>query len=148
MSLVIQPRESFPSRTEATLDRLLAESSIPVLVNFLAPRSPVMDAALRKLAKASAGRLRVVRVNIAAHPELAARYKIRVVPTLLIFENGVPIEFIVGIVPEHYIFETVRKALGVGVETPKARGAQRSGRRIRKSRRSFSLERRPRCPMS
>jgi hypothetical protein len=36
-------------------------------------------------------------------------FEIRVVPTLLIFEGGVPVEVIVGIVPE-----LVRKALGGG----------------------------------
>jgi thioredoxin-like negative regulator of GroEL len=110
-------RETLPSLTEANLDRFLTESSIPVLVNFQAPWSPVMDAALGRLAKAFVGHLRVVQVNIASHPELAARFKIRVVPTLLIFEGGVPVEFIVSTVPEHYIFEMVRKALGGGTET-------------------------------
>jgi thioredoxin-like negative regulator of GroEL len=107
-----------------------------------------MDAALGRSAKAFAGHLRVVQVNTAAHPELAARFTIRVVPTLLIFEGGVPVEFSVGIVPEHYIFEMVSKALGRGTETLKAGERHPSSRWRRNRRRRFSLERRLRCPVS
>jgi thioredoxin 1 len=129
MSPAMLQRETLSSLTEANLDRFLTESSIPVLVNFQALWSPVLDAAIGRLAKAFVGHLRVVQVNIASHPELAARFKIRVVPTLLIFAGGVPVEFIVSTVPEHYIFEMVRKAL-VGVlrlkrlerHTPQANG--------------------------
>jgi thioredoxin-like negative regulator of GroEL len=107
-----------------------------------------MDAALGRLAKTFAGHLRVVQVNIASHPELAARFKIRVVPTLLIFEGGVPVEFIVGLVPEHYIFEMVGKALGGGTETQKAGETHPSGQWLSKRGRRASLERRLRCPVS
>jgi thioredoxin-like negative regulator of GroEL len=87
-------------------------------------------------------------VNTAAHPELAARFKVRVVPTLLIFAGGVPVEFSVGIVPEHYLFELVRKALGRGTEPLEAGERLPSRRWRRNSRRRFSLERRLRCPAS
>ncbi len=133
MSPSILQREPLPSRTEASLETLIAESSIRVLVNFQEPWSPMMVAPLGRLAKAFAGHLQVVRVNIAAHPELAARFKIRVVPTVLIFERGVPVEFIVGIVPEHFLFETVQKVLDVGSETPKDGRANPSGQWLRKS---------------
>jgi len=148
MSPTMITREPLPSLTEANLKRLLAESVMPVLVSFQAPWSQVMDAALGRLAKAFAGHLRVVQVNIAAHPELAARFKIRVVPTLLIFEGGVPVEFSVGIIPEHYLFEMVRKALGGSTETLEAGERHPSNRWLRKSRSEFSLDRRLRCPVS
>jgi thioredoxin-like negative regulator of GroEL len=148
MSPTILQREPLPSLTEVNLDRFLTESSIPVLVNFQAPWSPVMDAALGRLAQAFAGHLRVVQVNIAAHLELAARFKIRVVPTLLLFEGGVPVEFSVGIIPEHYLFEMVGKALGGRTETLEAGERHPSSRWRRNSPRRFSLDRRLRCPRS
>jgi thioredoxin 1 len=115
-----EPFASLTSLTEVNLERLLTASSIPVLINFPAPWSKMMDAALARLANAFAGDLRVLRVNLAGHPELAVRFKIRVVPTLLIFDGGVPVEFIVGIVPERYIFDTIRKTLSGATETHKA----------------------------
>jgi hypothetical protein len=42
------------------------------------------------------------------------------VPTLLIFEGGVPVEFSVGIIPEHYLFEMGRKVLGEDTEALEA----------------------------
>jgi thioredoxin-like negative regulator of GroEL len=67
-------------------------------------------------------------VNISANSELATRFKIRAVPTLLIFQQGVPVEFIVGTVPPRFIFETVCKALGVSPRLPKTRRARGAGR--------------------
>jgi hypothetical protein len=39
---------------------------------------------------------------------------------LLIFAGGVPVELSVGIIPGHYLFEMVGKALGWGAETFRA----------------------------
>jgi thioredoxin-like negative regulator of GroEL len=76
-----------------------------------------MEPLLGHVAEAFAGRLRVVQVDTSADPELAARFKIRAVPTMLIFDKGVPVEFIVGTVPSRFVFETVRKALCVKYPT-------------------------------
>jgi thioredoxin-like negative regulator of GroEL len=74
---------------------------------------------LGQLAQAFAGQLRVVRANISADQSLAARFKIRAVPTLLIFKNGVPVEFIVGTVPSRFIFEMVCKSIGTPARASK-----------------------------
>ena len=108
----ISQQKEVPYVTAVRFDSLVIESPIPVLVNFETPWSKGMVPLLGRLAEAFAGRLRVVRVNIAADPAVAARFKIRAVPTLLMFKNGVPVEFIVGTVPSRFVFETVCKALG------------------------------------
>ena len=122
----IRLQEQVPEVTAASFDRQVINSSEPVLVNFQTPWSRRMEPLLGQLAEAFAGRLRVVRVNISADPELAARFKIRAVPTMLLFKQGVPVEFIVGTVPSRFIFETVCKTLGVSprlIKTRRARGA-------------------------
>jgi thioredoxin 1 len=111
-----------------SFDRLVVNSPIPVLVNFQTPWSKQMVPLLGQLAEAFAERLRVVQVNIAANSELAARFKIRAVPTLLLFQQGVPVEFIVGTVPSRFIFETVCKALGISPRLSLARRARGAGR--------------------
>jgi thioredoxin 1 len=121
-------QERISNVTAESFDRLVINSSIPVLVNFQTPWSRRMVPLLGQLAEAFAGRLRVVQVNISAHPELAARFKIRAVPTLLIFKQGVPIEFIVGTVPSRFVFETVCKALSGSTRLTKARCAQDASR--------------------
>jgi thioredoxin 1 len=121
-------QERVSNVTAESFDRLVINSSVPVLVNFQTPWSRRMVPLLGQLAEAFAGRLRVVQVNISAHPELAARFKIRAVPTLLIFKQGVPIEFIVGTVPSRFVFETVCKALSGSTRLTKARRAQDASR--------------------
>jgi thioredoxin 1 len=124
----IRLQEQVSNVTAESFDRLVINSSVPVLVNFQTPWSRRMVPLLGQLAESFAGRLRVVQVNISTHPELAARFKIRAVPTLLIFKQGVPIEFIVGTVPSRFVFETVCKALSGSTRLTKARRAQDASR--------------------
>ena len=111
--------------TEENFDRIVVEAHVPVLVNFQTPWSKRMVPLLGHLAEMFGGRIRVVQVNTSTNPELAARFRIRAVPTLLIFKNGVPLEFIVGTVPTRFILETVCKTLGIAprsTRTSQARG--------------------------
>ena len=109
----IRQHAQVPDVTAESFDRQVTHSSVPVLVNFQTPWSTQMGPLLGHVAEAFAGRLRVVQVDISADPELAARFKIRAVPTMLIFDKGVPVEFIVGTVPSRFVFETVCKVLRV-----------------------------------
>jgi len=75
--------QSFPVHTE--------RSSLPVLVDFWAEwcgpckmMSPVLD----KLADERATRLQVGKVNTDEQPDLAARFGIRSIPTLILFRDG------------------------------------------------------------
>ena len=63
-------------------------------------------------------------------------------------EGGVPVEFSLGIAPQHYPFEMVRRALGRGTEALKAGEGHCLKPMRRNSRGRFSLDRRLRCPMS
>jgi thioredoxin 1 len=109
----IRQQEQIVAVTSEGFDRLVIDSPLPVLVNFETPWSKRMIPLLGQLAETFVGRLRVVQVNISTDPELARRFKIRAVPTLLIFKKGIPIEFIVGTVPSRFVLETVAKILAV-----------------------------------
>jgi thioredoxin 1 len=124
----IRQQAQVPDVSLESFDRLVIRSPIPVLVNFQTPWSKRIVPLLGQLAEAFAGRLRVVQVNISANPALAARFKIRAVPTLLIFKQGVPVEFIVGTVPPRFIFETVCKALAISPRLTTTRRARGTGR--------------------
>jgi thioredoxin 1 len=118
-------QEQVPDVTAESFDRIVIDSPVPVLVNFQTSWSKQMVPVLDQLTETFGGRLRAVQVNISADHELAARFKIRAVPTLLIFKNGVPVEFIVGTVPPRFIVETVCKTLGI---SPRVARSRRSGR--------------------
>lgn len=67
------------------------ESDVPVLVDFWAPWcgpcrmiAPMVD----QVAINYAGRAKVVKVDIDQNQEIAMRYHVRAIPTLLLFKNG------------------------------------------------------------
>src|SRR5262249_48724640 len=72
-------------------DNLLKESRVPVLVDFLAPWcAPCRAVApeLEKVANSMRGRLLVAKLNTDVFPDLAGRYRIRSIPTFVLFRNG------------------------------------------------------------
>jgi thioredoxin 1 len=77
--------------TDATFEREVIQSSVPVLVDYWAEWcgpckmiAPVLDAS----AESYAGRLNIAKVNVDENPSLPSRYGIRGIPTLMIFKNG------------------------------------------------------------
>ncbi len=76
---------------EATFKGAVEESSLPVLVDFWAPwcgPCTIVEPVVEQMSRDLAGRLKVVKINSDLAPELGARYEIRAIPTLLLFENG------------------------------------------------------------
>jgi thioredoxin 1 len=75
----------------AALQRLIDETSSPLLVHFTAEWcGPCQGMApfLEAFASARADSLPVVRVDIDSHPDVAARFMVRAVPTLYVLQDG------------------------------------------------------------
>ena len=93
---------------EASFERAVIQSPIPVVVDFWAPWcgpckmiAPLLD----EIAKESDGRFRVAKVNIDDDPALQERFGIRGVPTLLFFSGGELRDQIVGVGAKQAIVE-------------------------------------------
>jgi len=85
--------------TDATFDEEIASSPVPVLVEFWAEWCPpcrLLGPILDSLAVEYAEQLRVRKVNSDERPELAARYGIMSVPTILVFRQGELLQRMVG----------------------------------------------------
>jgi thioredoxin 1 len=77
--------------TESTFDEEITVSPVPVVVEFWAqwcPPCQMMAPMLDQLAGDFDTRLRVGKVDVDAHPTLAARYDVVSVPTFLVFTDG------------------------------------------------------------
>ena len=85
--------------TQDNFENEALKSATPVLVDFWAEWcgpckmiAPVLD----ELATEFAGKARIGKVNIDEHPDLAAQFGVRAIPTLLMFKGGQVTEQMVG----------------------------------------------------
>ncbi len=93
---------------EASFERAVIQSPIPVVVDFWAPwcgPCKMIGPLLDEIAKENGDRFRIAKVNIADDPALQARFGIRGVPTLLFFNKGQLRDQIVGAAAKKTIVE-------------------------------------------
>ena len=89
--------------TDDEFHAVVDESSLPVLVDVWAPwcgPCRMVSPALEKLAGELAGRLKLVKVNADANPEVSRRFEVRSIPTLVILDHGQVVDKQIGARPE------------------------------------------------
>jgi thioredoxin 1 len=101
--------------TDSTFEQEVLESEVPVLVDFWAPWcgpcrmvAPIVD----EIAAQYENQVKVVKVNTDENPNVASRYGIRSIPTLMIFKGGQRVDMVVGAVPKTTLSNTLEKHLG------------------------------------
>jgi len=87
-------------------DVIEASKTVPVLVDFWAPwcgpcktLSPVIE----KLVRAAKGKVKLVKMDIDAHPSIAGQMGVQSIPAVFAFVDGRPIDGFMGALPESQI---------------------------------------------
>ena len=88
--------------SDADFAAVVAESTIPVLVDVWAPwcgPCRMVSPALEQLATELAGRLKLVKINADEAPEVSRRFEVQAIPTLVLMDRGRVIVTQVGAAP-------------------------------------------------
>ena len=88
------------SLTDANFEAVTASTDQPILIDFYADwcgpckaLTPVME----ELAADFEGRATIAKVDVDGAPEIAGRFNVRSIPTLVILQSGHEVERIVGL---------------------------------------------------
>ncbi len=90
--------------TDADFETQVLKSDMPAVVDYWAPWcGPCLMAApvLEKIAGEYEGRLKVCKLNVDEHRQIAINYGIMSIPTLHIFKDGQLVDQITGVTPNY-----------------------------------------------
>jgi thioredoxin 1 len=102
--------------TTANFPAEVLQSDLPVLVDFTAdwcPPCKMIAPYLEQIASAHEGRIRIGKLDTDAHPQIVQQYGVMGLPTLILFQNGKPVERIIGFVPRQKIEAAVLPHLAI-----------------------------------
>lgn len=100
--------------SSADFDSEVLQAEVPVLVDFWAPwcgpcrmMAPIVDAMAGKYGD----KLKVTKVNVDEAADIAGRFGIRSIPTLIVFKGGQQVDMVVGAVPEADLAQRLDKVV-------------------------------------
>ncbi len=86
--------------TDFTFDAEVVKSATPVLVDFWAVwcgpcrmQDPILD----EVTKEYEGKVKIAKLNVDENPQMAQKYSVMSIPTLLLFKNGEIVKQMIGV---------------------------------------------------
>ena len=91
--------ENISTYTDATFDEQIGSSSVPVVVDFWAEwcgPCKMIAPILEEIADEQAGSLAIAKLNVDDNPDIARRFGVMSIPTMIVFKDGQEAARIVG----------------------------------------------------
>jgi thioredoxin 1 len=91
--------EGITTLTDSTFDEEIGAASEPVVVDFWAEwcgPCKMIAPILAEIATEQAGKVRVAKLNVDDNPDVARRFDVMSIPTLIVFKDGQPAKRMIG----------------------------------------------------
>lgn len=100
--------------TDANFESEVLKSNVPVLIDFWAEwcgpcraLAPTID----ELASQFSGKVKIYKMNVDENPGTPGKFRIRGIPTLILFKDGQMVDQLVGAHPKATIADLIQKSL-------------------------------------
>ena len=103
--------ENVTELDSSNFDSTVSNGTTPVVIDFWAPwcgPCKAITPILNELAEELGNEVKICKVNIDSNSELASKYEIRAIPTILIFKDGQVVDTIVGLIDKNNLKTKLR----------------------------------------
>ncbi len=98
--------------TDENFDQEVLQSPIPVLIDFWAVwcgPCRILSPIVEEIAGEYEGKIKVGKLNVDESPEIARKYDVISIPTLILYKNGQIVSHMVGVQPKNFITAEIDK---------------------------------------